>query len=449
VQAYGKSRELFGSLGAVEARLRLFRELRKSVPNGLALQKIEWAITGQDHLEPAVPPSLETKGSQPRLKQEASHMNGPTVRLDGIDSGRLARLLFDAFLPERFEELLLYRLNKPIHSCTSKNDDHPTVLRKVIAAANADLWWRDLLRETRNANPADPGLSEFAERYDLSPRLVSSNVRGTQMLSGSSLELKIKESQSTFDIVTWRRKLGEIEGRVCRIEVPEKAARGTGFLVGPDLVMTNFHVIEGIYTGRIPSDRLVVRFDYKVLNDGVTVFVGKTYQLAKEWLVDFSPYSARDHEILRTADPSPDELDYALLRLESPAGEDPVGGDTADPRPTPRKWIQVPLVNHDFSTQHALYIVQHPDGQPMQVAIDSDAVLGVNPNGTRVRYTTTTQPGSSGSPCFDSDWECVALHHSGDPKYWRGEKPEFNEGIPLATIRRLLEQKGKSQLLGG
>ena len=45
------------------------------------------------------------------------------------------------------------------------------------------------------------------------------------------------------------------------------------------------------------------------------------------------------------------------------------------------------------------------------------SLLSSNANNTRVRYRTNTEEGSSGAPCFDKDWELVALHHSGDPNY--------------------------------
>ena len=82
------------------------------------------------------------------------------------------------------------------------------------------------------------------------------------------------------------------------------------------------------------------------------------------------------------------------------------------------------------------------------MALDSEAVIGLNGNRTRVRYTTTTEPGSSGSPCFGPDWQWVALHHSGDPKYWQGQRPDFNQGIPIPAIRQLLAARGKADLLG-
>ena len=235
--------------------------------------------------------------------------------------------------------------------------------------------------------------------------------------------------------------LTEIESQVCRIEIPEKEPQGTGFLVEPDVVMTNYHVIEGIKRGDGTPDDVVLRFDYKVLNDGLTVNAGKTYRLAPgngNWLVASSPYSARDAEVTPHSDPAANELDFALLRINGAPGNDPAGGDTADPAPTPRKWIHIPERAHDFMGVRALFIVQHPEGKPMQVAIDTEAVLGVNANGTRVRYATTTEPGSSGSPCFSPDWRCVAIHHVGDPKYLHGKKPDFNQGVPVKAIRDLL-----------
>ena len=49
--------------------------------------------------------------------------------------------------------------------------------------------------------------------------------------------------------------------------------------------------------------------------------------------------------------------------------------------------------------------------RPLKLAPDTEAVLSVNANGTRVRYANNTEPGSSGSPVFDINWNLVALHH--------------------------------------
>lgn len=374
------------------------------------------------------------------------------LRLSGPEIKTLVSLLEEAFLPQDFDNLLRYELDKRLTSFAGLNDSYPTSLRKVVEAANAQLWWRDLVRKTRDLVPSDPGLAEFGERFGFAPRtyVPDSAAGGMARVQGRELELKIKAAHSTFDILTWRRRLGEIEGRVCRIEFPEKTAQGTGFLVGPDVVLTNYHVVQKIHRGEISPAQVALRFDYKVLDDGVAVYAGTTYRLAADWLVDWSPYSRRDTEVAPASDPQPDELDYAILRVDGTPGEDPVGGPSGHPDPALRKWIEAPAGAYDFAAQPGLYIVQHPDGKPMQVALDSSAILGVNGNRTRVRYTTTTEPGSSGSPCFGPDWQWVALHHSGDPKYWTlGLKPEFNQGIPLAAIRDLLSARGKDGVLGG
>jgi V8-like Glu-specific endopeptidase len=78
-----------------------------------------------------------------------------------------------------------------------------------------------------------------------------------------------------------------------------------------------------------------------------------------------------------------------------------------------------------------MIIVQHPNAAPISMALDTNAVQRLNTNGTRVRYATNTEPGSSGSPCFDFDWSLVALHHMGDPN-WRN--PNYNEGVPIGLI---------------
>ena len=91
-----------------------------------------------------------------------------------------------------------------------------------------------------------------------------------------------------------------------------------------------------------------------------------------------------------------------------------------------------------------LLIAQHPDGSPLKLALDTEGVTSVNANGTRVRYATNTEGGSSGSPCFNIDWKLVALHHLGDPARDR-QKPKFNQGVPIGIIGKRLSGKVEFQ----
>jgi hypothetical protein len=138
-------------------------------------------------------------------------------------------------------------------------------------------------------------------------------------------------------------------------------------------------------------------------------------------------------------------LDYALIRLDKPAGTEPVGGKG---EPSSRRgWLTLPKKTYDFRPNTPLFIMEHPQGSPLQLALDTDGVIGVNQNGTRVFYRTNTMAGSSGSPCFDQNWNLIALHHSGDPNFDPAHKPTYNEGIPASAICALLEQRGLSAAL--
>jgi V8-like Glu-specific endopeptidase len=88
-------------------------------------------------------------------------------------------------------------------------------------------------------------------------------------------------------------------------------------------------------------------------------------------------------------------------------------------------------------------IAQHPQDWPLQLAIDTVTVI--NGNGTRVRYTTPTLKGSSGSPCFDSSWNLIALHHGNEPSF----KPTYNQGIPISAIAKLLAAHGHGAYVNG
>src|ERR1043166_4975535 len=97
-------------------------------------------------------------------------------------------------------------------------------------------------------------------------------------------------------------------------------------------------------------------------------------------------------------DPELDALDYALLRLRGEPGRESIAREGESFGGPQRNWIRMPVNAWDFQPETALYIVQHPQGRPLQLALETQAVISVNTNRTRVRYRTNTEPGSSGSP---------------------------------------------------
>ena len=59
-------------------------------------------------------------------------------------------------------------------------------------------------------------------------------------------------------------------------------------------------------------------------------------------------------------------------------------------------------------------IIQHPMGGGKKFATEGNGLIDRLEN--FLHYQTDTEPGSSGSPCFNDFWEIIALHHSSVPR---------------------------------
>src|SRR4051812_33255089 len=90
----------------------------------------------------------------------------------------------------------------------------------------------------------------------------------------------------SVDVRVWMERFARMQDRVCRVEV-RGFAEGTGFLVGPDMVLTNHHVVEQCLALGESLDRIACRFDYSILPDGKWG-MGRTVKVAE--CVDNSPY---------------------------------------------------------------------------------------------------------------------------------------------------------------
>ena len=347
------------------------------------------------------------------------------MALTGRQYQKLQEALLSAF-PNRpsLAQVVRFGLDRNLDAIATGNQSQ--TIFELIEWAEAQGQTYKLIVTARNAAPENPELRKVSEELALAPPTPPR----------PDLEKLIRQTNSFLDVVKWREALARIEPTVCRIEIPtgQGPVYGTGFLLGSNAVMTNYHVVQAVIPGatggllgqlRAAPGDVVLRFDYKRLADGTT-FDGTLFKLAAaDWLIDSSPV---------------DELDYALLRVDGTPGDDPVGGQ----KQAPVRGFLTPKKDHTFDLDSPLFIVQHPKGAPLQLALDTNAITGVYEGGNRVRYRTNTLPGSSGSPCFNANWELVALHHSGDPDF----NPAYNEGIPFAAIMKLLEQRNVLDALG-
>lgn len=350
------------------------------------------------------------------------------------DIQTLARALAATFEHEnQLAQMMRLRLRRNLDATDGARTNRLTaIIDAQIAIAERDQWTTDLVQAAYAENPAN------MELYRLAASL------GFVTALPPGFEALVDRNNPFLDFATWSHGLPDIEGRVCRIELSGRPM-GTAFLVGEEMVMTNWHVVYPLmeHPELCPDVRL--RFDYKRLPGSATAYPGTEFSLASNWLLDFSP----SPPITATEVPPADQLDYAVLRVARdregvPVGQSRVGGTRARGA-GPRGWLSAPAVEHLFVVGQGLVIAQHPSGDPLQLAFEPEAVQRINQNGTRVRYNTNTLAGSSGSPCFNTRMELVALHHGGDPAH--PDYARFNQGIPIARICELLKKRGHHDVL--
>ena len=249
---------------------------------------------------------------------------------------------------------------------------------------------------------------------DLRALLDTANSRAGLVSGSRELpEAIIKEAMALLDAEPFLTGMMAAIQTVCRVETPDKT--GTGFLVGPDLVITNYHVVDTVIDRPERLAQTVLRFDYRVDAQSRTVSDGKEYLVLADEPLPRSPY---------------EQLDFALLRVKGRPGDDPAG-DVGGRKL--RGWLRP--VARTFRNQELIVIIQHPSGKPLKLAFD-----GVHSfDERRVRYLTNTEAGSSGSPCLNKELELVALHHAGD------KVGGYNQGVPFSAI---LKSEGVAQAIG-
>lgn len=210
---------------------------------------------------------------------------------------------------------------------------------------------------------------------------------------------------------------------VARIQIGNEY--GTGFLVGPGLLMTNHHVIQDPDVAR----RAVAQFDYQ--------------DNASQEMLPRQDFRCDVNTFFSTSS----DLDFTIVGVVSRSDKNRVL--------TSYPWLKMIADLGKAEKGDPLNIIQHPRGGLKQIAFRRNEVIEI-PEEKKdfLYYTTDTEPGSSGSPCFNDQWELVALHHSGVPaldgqkqilrtdgQVWRqGVDPEGlirwigNEGVRISAI---------------
>jgi Trypsin-like peptidase domain len=364
---------------------------------------------------------------------------------------RLVDVLTAAFGPRELKRFVRMRLQfDDVNFAMEVNFSQPTknVAFELIDVAERYGHIIDLVNAIHQMRPRRPDVADLMAAFGLETpvRAEKAEIKQADAITvHDGLERMIKSRLPAFDFAAWREKLATVEGTICGVEL-DGGAVGTGFLVGPAAVLTNYHVLQPVLEGKIASDRVVFRFDYKRLSTGAPSRTTDAKLKGADWRLDRSlPSKDEERSTPDRTLPTPDELDYVLVALERELGNEPTLNRVGTTAPK-RGWLTLPTAPVELPTGAPLLIAQHPSGKPLKLSIETDAVIGVNANRTRVRYTNNTEPGSSGSPVFDLQWNLVALHHLGDPAF--GGPPGYNQGVLIDRIRERIEANGQLEALG-
>lgn len=333
--------------------------------------------------------------------------------LNGAQIGAVVEAIAGSFNEPQLTMLLQISLNRNLDNIAGPGPYSYRVFQ-VVTASQREGFGRRLIEAVEQERRDSARVSGLRNTLGM---LVLTPPKDQSPAIDLSLEKIVRERSTMRDFGAWLDELVKIQRRICRIEGKNY---GTGFLVGEDLVLTNYHVVEPEVNGvALPSD-LRFRFDYSTA-DGADR-QGVVVRASEDWLITSSPYSAAD--LKPTAGgPTSSELDFALIRLAEPIGS------SSDSSPA-RNFIALTEKAPTVKEGDVIFILQHPQGAPLALA--AGVVEQPVPGGLRIRYDANTEGGSSGSPVFDASLTLVSMHHAGDPNW----QPTYNQGIPIGLIAR-------------
>lgn len=284
--------------------------------------------------------------------------------------------------------------------------------------------WNSILRYADHNNQVDDLVNALLETFPNNPHLLSYKDSAVVLMDYTlgqdikSISWKVDLDENSLEKITGEFNTllpinflskGLIKAKsVARVCVPQGTRNelGSGFLYKNNWFVTNHHVIRN----REAADKATVQFDYEEAENGTAI-----------QSTEYS-FVAEENQFFTNAD-----IDCTIVKL------------TGNPNEK-FEWLSlepVEVEKNDF-----VNIIQHPGGRYKQIALYHNMVM--YSDAKVVQYLTDTEPGSSGSPVFNSHWQVVALHNSGGTLLEPGTRQKFlrNQGININQVINFMKEKG-------
>lgn len=303
---------------------------------------------------------------------------------------------------EALNELALFSLDIRLAADVAGKDVPARKAALALVEYTEEQGWTEmLLREAVRRRKDNPKLRALAATLGLAP---------APPLEAGGFEARVREGSGLASIGLWRRRMAQCERAVCQLLYGGQAV-GTGFLVAPGRILSNWHVFEQPYGGGAlaPAKDFAARFDFRCAEGAQAADPGIRIALADR------PPADSSHKL---------ELDYVIAEL-------------AQPMPAERSPLA--LGTRTFGDGEVLAILQHPDERSLELAFGQSLGWHDAAQRSAYRHDAETAHGSSGSPCFAMDWSLLAVHHYGGAGH--------NRAVATEAILRRMGALGRLALL--
>jgi endonuclease G, mitochondrial len=175
-------------------------------------------------------------------------------------------------------------------------------------------------------------------------------------------------------------KIAYSVGRI--ITFPRRIPIGTGFLISPCLLLTNCHVLAN----QMAANTNIAQFNFYAQKDGSPLTPAE-FRFKPDTFFLTNPV---------------EQLDWCLVAVETINRD---GQELAH-----FGWNNLIPELGKAQQGERLNIIHHPQGRLQEVSIRENFLAQILER--FLHYVTDTEPGSSGSPVYNEEWEVVALHHA-------------------------------------